>query len=50
MKRFLIILFIIVIVFSFGFVLCPLAQEKKEGEELYTIKQGDTFGIFLQNS
>jgi hypothetical protein len=42
MKRFLIILFIIVIVISFGFVLCPLAQEKKEGEELYTIKQGDT--------
>jgi hypothetical protein len=42
MKRFLIILFIIVIVISFGFVLCPLAQEKKEGEEIYTIKQGDT--------
>jgi len=42
MKRFLIILFIIVIVISFGFVLCPFAQEKKEGEELYTIKQGDT--------
>jgi len=42
MKRFLIILFIIVIVISFGFVLCPFAQEKKEGEEIYTIKQGDT--------
>ena len=42
MKRFFIILFIIVIIISFGFVLYPLAQEKKEGEEIYTIKQGDT--------
>ena len=42
MKRLLIVLFIIVVVISFGFVLCPLAQEKKEGEELYTIKEGDT--------
>jgi hypothetical protein len=42
MKRFFIILFIIVIVISFGFFLYPLAQEKKEGEEIYTIKQGDT--------
>jgi len=42
MKRFSSILFIIVIIVSFGFVLYPLAQEKKEGEEIYTIKQGDT--------
>jgi len=42
MKRLFIILFIFVIVISFGFVLCPFAQEKKEGEEIYTIKQGDT--------
>jgi len=42
MKRFFSILFIIVIIISFGFVLYPLAQEKKEGEEIYTIKQGDT--------
>lgn len=42
MKRFFIILFTIVIIISFGFVLYPLAQEKKEGEEIYTIKQGDT--------
>jgi nucleoid-associated protein YgaU len=42
MKRFLGLLFIIVFMISFGFVLYPLAQEKKEGEEIYTIKQGDT--------
>jgi hypothetical protein len=42
MKRFFSILFTIVIIISFGFVLYPLAQEKKEGEEIYTIKQGDT--------
>jgi len=42
MKRFFSILFIIGIIISFGFVLYPLAQEKKEGEEIYTIKQGDT--------
>ena len=42
MKRFFSILFIIVFTVSFGFVLYPLAQEKKEGEEIYTIKQGDT--------
>jgi LysM repeat protein len=42
MKRFFSILFVIVIIISFGFVLYPLAQEKKEGEEIYTIKQGDT--------
>jgi LysM repeat protein len=42
MKRFSGILFIIVIIVSFGFVFSPFAQEKKEGEEIYTIKQGDT--------
>lgn len=42
MKRFFSFLFIIVFIISFGFVLYPLAQEKKEGEEIYTIKQGDT--------
>ena len=42
MKRFFTILFIVVIIISFAFVLYPLAQEKKEGEEIYTIKQGDT--------
>ena len=42
MKRLFIILFVFVIIISFGFVLCPFAQEKKEGEEIYTIKQGDT--------
>jgi len=42
MKRFFSILFIIVIIISFGFDLYPRAQEKKEGEEIYTIKQGDT--------
>jgi nucleoid-associated protein YgaU len=42
MKRFLGLLIIIVFMVSFGFVLHPLAQEKKEGEEIYTIKQGDT--------
>jgi len=41
MKRFLGFL-IIVIIISFGFVLSPMAQEKKEGEEIYTIKKGDT--------
>ena len=53
MKRFFSILFIIVITISFGFVLYPLAQEKKEGEEIYTIKQGDTLWdiseAFFQN-
>jgi LysM repeat protein len=42
MKRFSTILFIIVIIISFGFVLCLDAQEKTEGGEIYTIKQGDT--------
>ena len=42
MKRFFIILSAVVVIISFGFVFHPLAQEKKEGEELYTIKQGDT--------
>jgi LysM repeat protein len=35
-------LIIMVLVISFFFALSPLAQEKKEGEEIYTIKQGDT--------
>jgi len=30
------------LIISFCFVLSPMAQEKKEGEEIYTIKQGDT--------
>jgi hypothetical protein len=34
--------YIAVLIISFCFALCPLAQEKKEGEEIYTIKQGDT--------
>ena len=42
MKRLFVILFVFVMIISFGFVLCPFAQEKKEGEEIYTIKQGDT--------
>ena len=42
MKRFFSILFIIVLFISFGLVIYPLAQEKKEGEEIYTIKEGDT--------
>jgi len=33
---------ITVLVFSFCFSLSPLAQEKKEAENVYTIKQGDT--------
>jgi LysM repeat protein len=35
-------LLIMVLIISFFFALSPLAQEKKEGEEIYTIKQGDT--------
>jgi len=42
MKRFLGLLLIAVFIISFGFVFHPFAQEKKEGEEIYTIKQGDT--------
>jgi hypothetical protein len=42
MKRFFSFLLVIVLIISFGMVLCPLAQEKKEGEEIYTIKEGDT--------
>jgi len=34
--------FFIVVIISLCFTLSPLAQEKNEGEELYTIKQGDT--------
>jgi len=36
------IYFITVLMLSFCFALSPLAQEKKETEEFYTIKQGDT--------
>lgn len=36
------IYFITVLMLSFCFALSPLAQEKKEAEEFYTIKQGDT--------
>jgi len=32
----------IILVLSFFFALSPSAQEKKEGEEIYTIKSGDT--------
>ncbi len=35
-------LLIMVLIISFFFVLSSFAQEKKEGEEIYTIKQGDT--------
>ena len=42
MRKYWVVLYIMVIVISFCFVLSPLAQEKKEGEEIYTIKQGDT--------
>ncbi|MGQ9646240.1 MAG: LysM peptidoglycan-binding domain-containing protein [Thermodesulfobacteriota bacterium] len=43
MKRFFCILFIVTLTVSFVFILAPFAQqEKKEGEEIYTIKQGDT--------
>jgi len=34
--------FFIAVIISVCFALSPLAQEKKEGEEIYTIKQGDT--------
>jgi hypothetical protein len=36
------IYFIMVLILSFCFSLSPLAQEKKEAENVYTIKQGDT--------
>jgi LysM repeat protein len=35
-------LLIMVLIISFFFALSSFAQEKKEGEEIYTIKQGDT--------
>lgn len=34
--------FFIAVIISLCFVLSPVAQEKKEGEEIYTIKKGDT--------
>jgi hypothetical protein len=34
--------FITVLILSFSFSLSPLAQEKKEAENVYSIKQGDT--------
>jgi len=42
MKKLIIIQFIGILIFSFLFITSPFAQEKKEGEDLYTIKQGDT--------
>ena len=36
------ILIVFVLAFNFILPLCSLAQEKKEGEEIYTIKPGDT--------
>ncbi len=42
MKRVFWILFVSLLVVSFVFPLRSPAEEKKEGEEIYTIKQGDT--------
>ena len=42
MRKSLVFLYVTITIISFCFVLSPLAQEKKEGEEIYTIKQGDT--------
>ena len=42
MRKILGWLLMMVLIFSFTFVLSSFAQEKKEGEEIYTIKQGDT--------
>ena len=33
---------IVILILAFCFALPPLAQEKKEAEEIYTIKPGDT--------
>ena len=53
MKRAGYLVFLGIVVVSFSLILSALAQEKKETEEIYTIKQGDTlWGIsskFLQN-
>lgn len=37
------------LIISFCFALSPVAQEKKEGEEIYTIKQGDTLWDISSN-
>ena len=42
MRKLVGIHFITVLMLFFCFALSPLAQEKKEAEELYTVKQGDT--------
>jgi hypothetical protein len=42
MKRLGGIYFIAILILSFCFSFSPLAQEKKEAEDVYTIKQGDT--------
>src|SRR4030042_6743686 len=42
MKKLRSIHFIAILMLSLCFILSPLAQEKKETEDVYTIKQGDT--------
>ncbi|MGA2465093.1 MAG: LysM peptidoglycan-binding domain-containing protein [Thermodesulfobacteriota bacterium] len=42
MKKLRSIHFFMILMFSLCFILSPLAQEKKETEDVYTIKQGDT--------
>lgn len=42
MKRPIGIFFFGMLIFSFSFVLSGLAQEKKESEDVYTVKQGET--------
>ncbi|HYA90231.1 MAG TPA: LysM peptidoglycan-binding domain-containing protein [Thermodesulfobacteriota bacterium] len=42
MRRFAGFFFVMILVFSFCFVLAGLTQEKKETEGVYTIKKGDT--------
>ena len=42
MRKLVVISFVLILMSSFCFLLSSLAQEKKEGEEIYTIKQGDT--------
>jgi LysM repeat protein len=42
MKKLRSIHFIAILMISLIFILSPLAQEKKEAEDVYTIKQGDT--------
>ncbi len=42
MRKLWVIYPVVVLMFSFCFALSPLAQEKKEAEDVYTIKKGDT--------